>query len=138
VKWLLWHGNVGLALAEMENIVFGAEAASNGKDGVPKLLRAAKEFAMYVEGNAGLIPTFGDRYRHGETISTAIVESAVNQVMSKRLVKKQHMRWSEEGAHNLLQVRTKVLNNDLRRVFDQWSPTLSGAAVDGPLARKAA
>lgn len=42
---------------------------------------------------------------------TAFVESAVNQVMSKRLVKKQHMPWSEEGAHNLVQVRTRVLNN---------------------------
>ena len=138
VKWLLWHGNVGRALAEMEHIIFVAEEASNGKDGASKLLRAAREFETYIEGNGGLIPNYGDRYRHGETISTAFVESAVNQVMSKRLVKKQHMRWSEEGAHNLLQVRTRVLNNDLRRVFDRWYPTHSGAAVDGPLARKAA
>lgn len=33
-------------------------------------------------GNGGLIPNYDDRYRQGETISTAFVESAVNQVMS--------------------------------------------------------
>src|SRR5260370_41312919 len=37
-----------------------------------------------------------------------------NQVVSKRMVKKQQMRWTESGAHNLLQVRTKVLNDQLR------------------------
>ena len=38
----------------------------------------------------------------------------MNQGVSKRMVKKQQMRWSESGAHNLLQVRTKVLNDQLR------------------------
>ena len=122
----------------MEHILCVAEEASNGTAGVRKLLRAAREFETYLERNGGLIPNYGDRYRHGETISTAFVESAVNHVLSKRLVKKQHMRWSEAGAHHLLQVRTSVLNNDLRRVFDRWYPTLSGAAGDGSLARKAA
>ena len=138
VKWLLWHGNVDRALAEMEHILCIVEEATSGTDGVSKLLRAAREFEAYLEGNGGLIPNYGDRYRQGETISTAFVESAVNHVMSTRLVKKQHMRWSEAGAHHLLQVRTSVLNNDLRRVFDRWYSTLSSAAADGPLARKAA
>jgi hypothetical protein len=34
-----------------------------------------------------------NRHRHGEPIATGFVESAVNQVVSKRLVKKQQMRW---------------------------------------------
>ena len=48
--------------------------------------------------------------------------SAVNQVISKRMVKKQQMRWTESGAHNLLQIRTKVLNNQLRETFIRWYP----------------
>jgi hypothetical protein len=59
---------------------------------------------------------------HGEKISTAFAESAVNQVVSKRMVKKQQMRWSESGAHNLLQVRTKVLNDQLWETFVRWYP----------------
>ena len=36
----------------------------------------------------------GERHRAGEAISTAFTESAVNQVISKRMVKRQQMRWS--------------------------------------------
>jgi hypothetical protein len=32
------------------------------------------------------------------------------------------MRWTESGAHNLLQVRTKVLNDLLRENFVRWYP----------------
>src|SRR5258706_5809473 len=58
--------------------------------------------------------------RHGETISTAFVESAINQVLTKRFVKRQQMRWTERGAHLLLQVRTKVLNEDWRSTLSRW------------------
>lgn len=32
------------------------------------------------------------------------------------------MRWSPRGAHLLLQVRTRVLNNDLAADFARWYP----------------
>jgi hypothetical protein len=38
------------------------------------------------------------------------------------LVKKQQMRWTPRGAHLLLQVRTRVLNNDLAADFHRWYP----------------
>ena len=38
------------------------------------------------------------------------------------MVKKQQMQWSEPGAHNLLQVRTKALNDELRETFARWYP----------------
>jgi len=58
-------------------------------------------------------------------ISTAFTESAVNQVISKRMVKKQQMRWTQKGAHLLLQVRTQVLNDDLRDTFCRWYPSMA-------------
>ncbi len=57
------------------------------------------------------IPHDGDRHHNSETISSSFVESAVNQVISKRFVKKQQMRWTPEGAHFLIQVRTQVLTH---------------------------
>ena len=78
-----------------------------------KLDRALDEFATYVDNNAGAIVNYGERYRCGERISTGFVESAVNQVIAKRFVKKQQMRWTLRGAHLLLQVRTHVLNDEL-------------------------
>ena len=62
------------------------------------------------------IPNFGERRRQGDTISTAFVESTINQVVSRRFVKKQQMEWTLRGAHLLLQTRTKVLNNELEDV----------------------
>jgi len=41
-----------------------------------------------VRANAGSIPNFVERYRAGEVISSSLAESAVNQVISKRMVKK--------------------------------------------------
>ena len=38
------------------------------------------------------------------------------------MVKKQQMRWTPKGAHLLLQVRTRVLNDDLATSFQRWYP----------------
>ena len=45
-------------------------------------------------------------------------------LISKRMVKKQQMRWTPRGAHLLLQVRTWVLNDALRPTFEGWYPGL--------------
>ncbi len=47
-----------------------------------------------------------------KTIFTAFVESTINEVVTKRMVKKQQMQWTHKGAHYMLQTRTAVLNND--------------------------
>ena len=59
-------------------------------------------------------------------ISTAFVESTVNQVISKRFVKKQQLRWTQRGAHLLLQTRVQVLNEDLRGTCVRWFPGMKG------------
>ena len=84
--------------------------------------------------NLTSIPNYADRHRHGEPIATGFVESAVNQVVSKRLVKKQQMRWTPSGAHQLLQVRTRVLNKQLRGDFERWHPGLQSVSAPVRLA----
>ena len=68
------------------------------------------------------IPNFGDHYRNEEAISSAVAESAVNQIVGKRFVKKQQMRWTKRGAHLLLQVRTRVLDDTLMATFQRCYP----------------
>ena len=87
-----------------------------------KVADGVAEFETYIRNNCEFIPNFGERYRQGETISTAFVESTINQVVSRRFVKKQQMQWTLRGAHLLLQTRTKVLNNELEEVFRHWYP----------------
>jgi hypothetical protein len=117
----LWNGNVGPAqtLIDVLTLQLHGEAISLERK---KLLKAVQDFDGYIAANADFIPDYGDRYRNEETITTAFVESAVNQVVSKRMVKKQPMRWSRKGAHLLLQVRTQVLNEELRGTFREWYP----------------
>jgi hypothetical protein len=78
----------------------------------------------YIERNRAFIPNYGERYRYGERISTGFVESTVNQVISRRFCKKQQMQWTKRGAHLLLQMRVKTLNQELGAVFQRWYPDL--------------
>jgi hypothetical protein len=55
---------------------------------------------------------YGARHRKGLPISSSIAESAVNQVVSHRMAKKRQMRWTDEGAHCMAQVRVAVLNGE--------------------------
>jgi hypothetical protein len=87
-----------------------------------KLRKAIAEFGGYLRANSTWIPNYGERQRAGETISSAFIESTINQVVSKRMVKRQQMRWTLRGAHLLLQVRTRVLNDELADVFRRWYP----------------
>src|SRR5215468_2817846 len=124
LKWFLWHGNVYQALQVIQSIEGDLEVAvATSSDGTArKLLKAVEEFHTYITNNAGFIPNYGERYRHGERISTGFVESTVNQVVSKRMVKKQQMQWSKRGAHLLLQIRTRVLNGEWEDTFRTWYP----------------
>ena len=102
MKWYLWHGNVFRALQIGEDLEEDLEPSEEKNVSIQKMLRAVREFHGYITANENYIVNYGDRYRNGETISTAFVESTVNEVISKRFVKKQQMRWTKVGAHNLL------------------------------------
>jgi hypothetical protein len=117
LKWYLWHGNVYQALKRIECLEWDLEDWEEESATAAKLLAAVQEFGHYIEVNQNAIPNYGERYRHGEMISTSFVESAVNQIVSKRMVKSQQMRWAKRGAHLLLQVRTRALNDDLWNTF---------------------
>lgn len=123
IKWSLWHGHVFRALQTVEHLEIDLESFEETRE-QKKLLRALRELEQYLTFNKAFIPNYGDRYRHGETISTAFVESTVNQVISKRMVKKPQMGWTPRGAHLLLQVRTRVLNEELREIFAAWYPAM--------------
>ena len=124
IKWYLWHGNCFNALQLLEDMDFLLEGecfeSKNRK--LNKLSKTVSEFCGYISNNRNFIPNYQDRYHYGEPISTAFVESTVNEVVSRRMVKKQQMRWTKRGAHLMLQVRTKTLNNELKAKFKQWYP----------------
>ena len=125
-KWYIWHGNVFRALQVLEALEFELDIFydKSKKSKEYKLYQAVEEFYQYIKMNSPFITNYGERYRYGETISTAFAESTVNECISKRMVKKQQMRWTKKGAHLLLQVRIKALNQELRPAFEKWYPKM--------------
>ncbi len=130
VKWYLWHGNVEEALIHLDDgyiLLMDDESGEIDKikyKNKKKFIKHLEELNTYIENNRHIIPNYGERWRYGETIATSFVESTVNEVVTKRMVKKQQMQWSRQGAHYLLQTRTAALNDDLPDYFEHWYPGL--------------
>src|SRR6266852_3669825 len=103
IKHLLWHGNIEEALDRLTNLCMDLELVRNHAAPAEKLAAGVAEFETYIRNNQESIPNYGELYRQGETISTAFVESTINQVVSRRFAKLQQMHWTLRGAHLLLQ-----------------------------------
>ena len=69
-----------------------------------------------------MLVNYGARRRRGEPISTEYVESAVNEIISRRLIKKQQMRWNRWTVQPFLEVRVAVLNGTLEGAFQRNYP----------------
>ena len=118
IKWHLWHGNAERVLEkimDLDDILAthqdNALVAKKYSKWKP-LTRLIADFHTYVEQNSDFIVDYSERHHYGERVSTGFVESAVNQVLAKRLVKRQQMQWTKKGAYLLVQARTKVLNEE--------------------------
>ena len=122
VKWFAWHGNLYRARNVLDDIAYMLDDTESSTTNA-KLLRHVGEFDRYLELNAASIPNYGERHRAGEPISSAPAEAAVNDVIARRMVKKQQMRWSPNGAHRLLQIRCRVLTTNSPTTSNAGTPT---------------
>ena len=85
------------------------------RQGQVKRLRAGmKKLAKYVKNPEARIVDYCERKIDGKPLGTTLVEGAADFVVNARMARKQHMRWSTKGAHDLLQVRTADINRLLR------------------------
>src|SRR3984893_18811132 len=90
-KAYLRHGSPHRALRTLEDLTWEIGTDTPRATATQDKL---DEFMNYITANMAAIPNYADRQRHGEPIATGFVESAVNQVVSERLVKEQQMRWT--------------------------------------------
>jgi hypothetical protein len=110
-KWLVWHGKGSKSVERIKALDTRLLERQDYQFGTPWWnLRGV---AGYVRNNTSALVNYGARYRKGLPISCSIAESAVNQVVSLRMAKKRQMRWTDAGAHHLVQVRLAVLNGEL-------------------------
>ena len=58
----------------------------------------------------GLTPNYEDRKNKGLVFTSHMAESTVESLINQRCKAKQHMSWTGEGLHALLQIRSAVLS----------------------------
>ena len=98
--------------------------------GIGRLQRHVSDLLGYLERNQDALVHYAARRRRGEPISTAFVESAVNEIVAKRMNKKQQMRWNRATVQPFLDVRTAVLNDTLEDAFRHRYPGFRPANDD--------
>jgi hypothetical protein len=102
--------------------------------GIGRLEHHAKELLGYLEQKQGALVHYAARRRRGEPISTAFVDSSVNEIVAKRMNKKQQMRWNRATVQPFLDVRTAVLNDTLEDAFRRRYPGCGPANDDEAVA----
>jgi hypothetical protein len=122
-KWRLWHGRWPGCQRKLAALCRWMQRKPLREvAGIERLQRHVSELLGYLERNQGALVHYAARRRRGEPISTAFVESAVNEIVAKRMNKKQQMRWNRTTVQPFLDVRTAVLNDTLESVFRQHYP----------------
>jgi len=94
--------------------------SSTSRHSLRKLGYALLDVIRSLELNADSMPDYGQRYRSGSRISTGFAESAVNEIISKRMAKKQQMTWNRYTVQHFLDVRIQVLDGSLEDAFRYW------------------
>jgi hypothetical protein len=130
-KWRLWHGRWPGCRHKLAALCRWARRTSiRGMAGTGRLEHHVGELLAYLERNQGALVHYAARRRNGEPISTAFVESAVNEIIAKRMNKKQQMRWNRATVQPFLDVRTAALNDTLEDAFGRRYPGFRPANGD--------
>jgi hypothetical protein len=134
-KWRLWHGRWPGCRRKLAALCRWARRMSiRDMAGIGRLEHHVGELLAYLERNQGALVHYAARHRDGEPISTAFVESSVNEIIAKRMNKKQQMRWNRATVQPFLDARTAVLNDTLEDAFRRRYPGFRPANDDEAIA----
>ena len=122
-KWCLWNGRSVRGIHYLQAVEdWLTPTRQREAPGLARLSTSLRDLLQYLNTNRDSLPNYGKRYRADQPISTAWVESTVNEIIAKRMVKKQQMRWNRFTVQAFLTVRVHVLNDTLEQVFRTWHP----------------
>jgi hypothetical protein len=125
ITWSVRNGACGTADgpgAGVNLLAYTAGRSASKVAGIDRLRRHIGELLGYLERNEDMLVHYAAQRRRGEPISTAFVESAVNEIVAKRMNKKPQMRWNRTTVQPFLDVRTAVLNDALEDAFRHRYP----------------
>ncbi|CCJ06970.1 hypothetical protein [Methylocystis sp. SC2] len=112
----------------MQKLVWRVKLVTDLGDGAPEIDVAA---ARIKETSLQFLKRLAFRSPKGS--ATAFVESAVNEILSKRMIKEQQMRWHRWTVQPFLDarvaVRNKTLPVSLRRLYPDFQPDNENRSV---------
>ena len=122
-KWKLWHGRSSSCLGRLAKLANWLDCGHvRDVRSAVAARRHVTDLIEYLHANRHALVNYGQRRHEGLPISTAFVESAVNEILSKRIIKKQQMRWNRRTLQPFLDVRIAVLNKTLSGSFSRRYP----------------
>jgi hypothetical protein len=77
------------------------------------ICRAMKKMVDYIGNPQARLVNYAERHRAGERVATSLVEGGADHLVNARMARTQHMRWSEQGAFNVLPVRAAYFSKRL-------------------------
>lgn len=104
IKWCVWNGLKDEALNRFDEII--------PKTKNEKMQTRLVKLKNYLMKNKDYLVNYSERYHHGKLISSSLAESNVESLINQRCKGQQHMKWTREGAHPLLQIRAAIASND--------------------------
>lgn len=132
VGWRLWNGQTDRAIDLIGRLFHDLKGDEQGSAAIVSLRGGLLSLRTYIAQNRGSIANYGARYREGKRIASTAAEASVNNLVARRMVKKQQMRWSERGANLLLQVRVALANGDLAERLAYRPPIQSRQTTISP------
>jgi len=108
-KWHLWHGHPASSLIRLEQVK--AETDDSKAHNVIDWL------INYINNNKRNIVDYHKRELKDKIISSQTAETTVNNVINSRQ-KNQQMRWSRDGAHSVIQIRTSIYSKSWK---EDWN-----------------
>lgn len=101
-KWSLWHGDSDKAIVRLNELL----RLTKGEKEIEKI----RKLIIYITNNREYIVDYEDRKNKGLVFTSHMAESTVESIINQRCKAKQHMSWTRDGLHGLLQIRAAVLS----------------------------
>jgi hypothetical protein len=138
-KWRLWPGRWTGCKRKLAELYRWTRRQHVQEDaGIDRLQRYLADLHAYLERKEDALVHYAARRRCGEPISTAFVESAVNEIVAKRMNKKQQqIRWNRATVQPFLDVSCAVLDDALKDAFRHRYPGFRSANDDDVLSKAA-
>jgi hypothetical protein len=106
VKWSLWHGKSAEALSKLKLLM------TNVTD--KKKHKKLEDLYDYLRRNQEYLVNYQEREERKQTYTSQLAESHTESIINARHKRSGKMQWTREGAHNVLQIRGKIIS-------DEWS-----------------